>query len=132
DLWRKGFSGVFRANKLLEKIAAVPMSEAKKARYVAECKFLRAYFYFDLLRMFKNIPLLLQPLDVNEMFDVTQAAPADVWAQIEKDLKDAIAETQLPDRITDLNEKARATKGAAHALLGKVYIYQEKWPEAAA
>lgn len=132
DLWRKGFSGVFRANKLLEKLSAVPMSDAKKARFVAECKFLRAYFYFDLVRMFKNIPLLTKPLDVNEMFDVSQAAPAEVWAQIESDLKEAIAESQLPDRITELNEKARATKGAAHALLGKVYIYQEKWPEAAA
>ncbi len=66
------------------------------------------------------------------MFDATQVAPADVWAQIEKDLKDAIAETNLPDRIPAGDEKARVTKGAAHALLGKVYIYQEKWAQAAA
>lgn len=132
DLWRKGYSGVFRANKLLEKLPEIPMDAAKKARFVAECKFLRAYFYFDLVRMFENIPLLLKPLDVNQMFDVTQAPPADVWKQIEDDLKEAIAETNFPDRISAGEEKARATKGAAHALLGKVYIYQKKWPEAAA
>ncbi len=61
DLWRKGYSGVFRANKLLEKLPDIPMSEAKKARFTAECKFLRAYFYFDLVRMFKNIPCSLNP-----------------------------------------------------------------------
>ena len=131
DLWRKGFSGIFRANKLLEKLPAIPMDEAKKARFAAECKFLRAYFYFDLVRMFKNIPLFVKPVEINQMFEATQAAPAEVWAQIEKDLKEAIGEAQLPDRIPPGDEKARVTKGAAHALLGKVYIYQEKWAAAA-
>lgn len=132
DLWRKGFSGVFRANKLLEKLPAVPMNENTKARFVAECKFLRAYFYFDLVRMFKNIPLFVKPVELNQMFDATQVPPAEVWAQIEKDLKEAIAEANFPDRIPPTDERARATKGAAHALLGKVYLYQEKWADAAA
>ncbi|MGX5816589.1 RagB/SusD family nutrient uptake outer membrane protein [Chitinophaga lutea] len=132
ELWRKGYSGIFRANKLLEKLPDVQMDENKKKRFAAECKALRAYFYFDLLRMFKNIPLLTRTLATTEMRDITQAPPADVWAQIETDLKEAIAETNLPDKVPIATEGGRVTKGAAHALLGKAYLYQKKWPQAAA
>src|SRR5690606_18070290 len=50
ELWRKGFSGVFRANILLQKLPEVPMDDQEKSRFAAEAKFLRAYFYFDLVR----------------------------------------------------------------------------------
>ncbi|MBO9152004.1 RagB/SusD family nutrient uptake outer membrane protein [Chitinophaga sp. GCM10012297] len=132
ELWRKGYSGIFRANKLLEKLPDVPMSETNKARFAAEAKFLRGYFYFDLVRMFENIPLILRPLTTSEMREVPQADPAEVWKQIEDDIKAAIAEPTLPDRITDVPDKGRVTKGTAHAMLGKVYLYQKKWAAAAA
>ncbi len=132
ELWRKGFSGIFRANKLLEKLPEVPMNETAKARFTAEAKFLRGYFYFDLLRMFKNIPLINRPLTTAEMRDIVQAPPADVWKQIEDDIKAAIAEPSLPDRIVGSEDRGRVTKGTAHAMLGKVYLYQKKWAEAAA
>lgn len=132
ELWRKGFSGVFRANKLLEKLPDVPMNEVNKARFTAEARFLRGYFYFDLLRMFENIPLITRPLTTAEMRDEPQADPAEVWKQIEDDIKAALAEPNLPDRITGNDDKGRVTKGTAHAMLGKVYLYQKKWKEAAA
>lgn len=132
ELWRKGFAGIFRANKLLEKLPEVPMNEASKARFTAEAKFLRGYFYFDLLRMFKNIPLITRPLTTGEMREITQAPPADVWKQIEDDIKAAIAEPTMPDRIVGNEDRGRVTKGTAHAMLGKVYLYQKKWAEAAA
>ncbi|RPD41827.1 RagB/SusD family nutrient uptake outer membrane protein [Chitinophaga barathri] len=132
ELWRKGYAGIFRANKLLEKLTEVPMSEVNKARFAAEAKFLRGYFYFDLLRMFKNIPLVTKPLTTSEMRDVPQADPASVWKQIEDDIKAALAEPNLPDRISSTDDKGRVTKGTAHAMLGKVYLYQKKWQEAAA
>ncbi|WP_160714033.1 RagB/SusD family nutrient uptake outer membrane protein [Chitinophaga solisilvae] len=132
DLWKKGFAGVFRANTLLQKLPAVPMDEGRKKRFVAEAKYLRAFFYFDLIRFFKNIPLLTQTVTPAGMYDVPQAAPADVYAQIISDLKDAIAETNLPDRIPVASEGGRISRGAAHALLGKVYLYQQRWTEAAA
>jgi hypothetical protein len=131
ELWRAGFSGVFRANVLLSKLPDVPMDETLKARYAAEAKALRAYFYFDLVRLFKNIPLLTTPVDADQIYDVLQASPAEVYAQIESDLRDAIAEPALPNTINIQTEGGRLTQGALHALLGKVYLYQSKWAEAA-
>ncbi|MVT12041.1 RagB/SusD family nutrient uptake outer membrane protein [Chitinophaga tropicalis] len=132
ELWKKGYSGIFRANILLEKLEGVPMDENLKKRFVAEAKFLRAFFYFDLIRLFKNIPLITKTLTAGESYNVLQAPPADVWAQIEKDLKEAIAETALPDQVPVATEGGRATKGTAHALLGKVYLYEQQWAAAAA
>lgn len=130
EMWRMGFSGAFRANTLLSKLPQVPMDENLKKRYTAEAKVLRAYFYFDLLRFFKNIPLILEPLTLDNMYNVAQAAPQEVYAQIEKDLNEAIAEPNLPDQVARTTEGGRVSKGTAHALLGKVYLYEKKWAQA--
>ncbi|WP_207532475.1 RagB/SusD family nutrient uptake outer membrane protein [Desertivirga arenae] len=132
DLWRKGFSGIFRANILLEKIPSTNMDEGLKKRYIAEAKTLRAFFYFDLVRLFKNIPLYTKNITSDEMYNVTQASPAEVYAQMETDLKEAIAEPNLPNKVVAATEGGRFTKGTAHALLGKVYLWEKKWAEAAA
>ena len=130
EMWRMGYSGAFRANTLLSKLPKVPMDENLKKRYTAEAKVLRAYFYFDLLRFFKNIPLILEPLTLDNMYDVAQATPQEVYAQIEKDLNEAIAEPNLPDQVARTTEGGRVSKGTAHALLGKVYLYEQKWAQA--
>lgn len=132
ELWKRNFSGVSRANILLSKLPGVPMDENLKKRYAAEAKLLRAYFYFDLVRLFRNVPLMTAPLPIEDIKKVTQAAPEEVYKQIEQDLKDAIAETNLPDVPPRLTEGGRVGKGAAYALLGKVYLYEKKWAEAAA
>ncbi len=121
DFWSRNFTGVYRSNTLLSKLPAVPMDETLKARYIAECKFLRAYFYFDLVRLFKNVPLFTSPLPPSEYFNVVQATPEAVYAQVEKDLTEAIID--LPDAVTP-DENGRATSMAARALLGKVILYQ--------
>ncbi len=134
DFWYKGFTGVSRVNTLLnvlEKKEIDGLEDAIKTRYVAEAKVLRAYYYFDLVRIFGNIPLITSPLSTAEFYEVTQVAPAEVYAQIEKDLKEAIAEENLPDRVPSATEGGRVTKGVAAALLGKVLLYEKKWPEAA-
>jgi hypothetical protein len=110
ELWRKGFSGIFRANTILTKLPGVPMDETLKKRYTAEGKFLRAYFYFDLVRLFKNIPLFTKPVEASQMYNIEQAAPTEVYAQIEKDLKEAL--TDLPATIPVATEGGRATQGA--------------------
>jgi starch-binding outer membrane protein, SusD/RagB family len=127
--WNDHYQGIFRANVLLSKLPAVPMEDNLKARFAAEGKALRAYYYFNLVRMFKNIPLLLEPLTATNIYEVTQAKPEDVYAQIEKDLNEAIG--VLPSTLPG-SELGRFTKGAAKALLGKVYLYQKKNTEAAA
>jgi len=121
DFWSRNFTGVYRANILLSKLDGVPMDEALKARYIAEAKFLRAYFYFDLVRLFKNVPLFTSLVSPADIFNVTQAKPEDVWAQIEKDLNEAIPDLPVSIPVT---ENGRVTKMAATALLGKVILYQ--------
>lgn len=127
--WGDYYQGIFRANVLLSKLSGVPMDDASKARFAAEAKALRGYYYFNLVRMFKNVPLLLEPLTATNIYEVTQAKPEEVYAQIEKDLNDAIA--VLPTNLTPA-DLGRFSKGAAKALLGKVYLYQKKNTEAAA
>lgn len=127
--WSDHYQGIFRANMLLSKLPDVPMDANLKARYTAETKTLRALYYFNLVRMFKNIPLFTSPVSTDEMYNVTQAAPAAVYAQIEKDLNEAIG--ALPGTLAS-SELGRITKGAAIALLGKVYLYEGKKTEAAA
>ncbi|CAN5890260.1 RagB/SusD family nutrient uptake outer membrane protein [soil metagenome] len=133
DFWDKNFRGVSRANTILSKLEGhIPdLGNAVKKRYIAEAKFLRAHYYFDLVRLFKNVPLILDPLSTDEIYNVIQASPEAVYAQIEKDLTEAVAETNLPDRVPPDTEGGRITKAAAHALLGKVYLYEGKWTEAA-
>ena len=127
--WNDHYQGIFRANVLLSKLPDVPMDDNLKTRFAAEAKALRAYYYFNLVRMFKNIPLLLAPLTATNIYDVTQATPGDVYAQIEKDLTESSAVLPITLPAAELG---RFTKGAAKALLGKVYLYENKKTEAAA
>jgi len=131
DYWDRNFTGVSRTNILIRKLEeGVPgLNESLKNRYIAEAKFLRAYYYFDLVRLFRNIPFYTEPLTTENMREQTQVEPGVVYSQIEQDLQDAIA--GLPAQVPGQTEGGRATAGAAQALLGKVYVYQEKWADAA-
>jgi hypothetical protein len=128
SFWSDHYQGIFRANTLLTKLPDVPMDATLKARYTAETKALRANYYFNLVRMFKNVPLILTPLKTSEFNTVLQADPSAVYAQIEKDLIEAMP--NLPLTIT-VEESGRFSKGAAQALLGKVYLYDNKKAQAA-
>jgi len=127
--WNDFYQGIFKANMLLLKLPGTTMDETLKARYAAESKAVRAMCYFNLVSLFKNVPLILEPLSTGDIYNVTQATPAAVYAQIEKDLTEAIA--ALPPTIP-AGEYGRFTKGAAQALLGKVYLYENKGSLAAA
>ena len=129
-LWNKGFTGVYRANVFLKHIANLNMDATLKARYIAEAKLLRAYFYFDLVRFFKNIPLSLTPVDPTAIYTVTQVAPAAVYTQIIADLKDA--QSALPATVPAATEGGRVTLGIDHALLGRVYMWQKDYTNAIA
>jgi starch-binding outer membrane protein, SusD/RagB family len=123
DLWNRNFTGIARVNTMLSKIGNVPgLSSDLKTRYTGEMLFLRAYYYFDLVRLFGNVPLITTVLTQSQWFTQVQAKPSDVYAQIEKDLTAAIPD--LPATVNIATEGGRATKGAAQALLGKVIIYE--------
>jgi hypothetical protein len=121
--WNMDYAGINRANILISKLAnSVPgLSDNDKARYIAESKTLRAYFYFELVRLFKNIPLATEPISTADMYNIEQADPEAVYAQIELDLNEAIP--VLPSTVPS-SENGRLTKGAAMALLGKAILYQ--------
>jgi hypothetical protein len=105
------------------------MDAAKKARFVAETRMLRAYYYFQLVTMFKNIPLITEPVNPVNMYDITQANPEDVYNFIETELQAAIAD--LPATINLETEAGRVSQGACKALLGKVYLFEHKNTQAA-
>ncbi|WP_395063939.1 RagB/SusD family nutrient uptake outer membrane protein [Flavobacterium sp.] len=129
SFWSDHYQGIFRANVLIQKLPEVPMDDNLKARFNAEAKALRALYYFNLVRMFKNIPLITAPLTATEIYNVPQVSSQTVYAQIEIDLLEAI--NVLPSTVSSA-ELGRFSKGAAQALLGKVYLYENKNALAAA
>jgi len=128
-LWSRGYSGIYRANVLLSKMGGISMDAAKKTRFIAEIKAMRAAFYFDLVTFFKNIPLIEGTVDIKDIYNVLQTTPDKVYAYVEKDLNDAIPD--LPATVPIATEGGRLTKGSAQALLGKVLLYEKKWQAAA-
>ncbi|MCP2026963.1 hypothetical protein L1276_002107 [Flavobacterium sp. HSC-32F16] len=128
--WNDHYQGVSRANMLITKIPAASMDNAVRARFTAEAKAMRAFYYFNLVRLFKNIPLILEPLDTQTIYSPEQSTPDKIYAQIEKDLLEAIPD--LPNKLDAATESGRLNKGAAQAILGKVYLFEGKNSDAAA
>lgn len=122
-LWRDRYTGIYRANILLEKIDNITFPvPALKDRYIAEARFLRGYYYFQLVQLFGNIPLILKTLTPAEYQSQVQANPADVYNQVAADLW--FAYQTLPASIPDV-EKGRISKWAAGAMLARVYLYHK-------
>ncbi|MGE4290198.1 MAG: RagB/SusD family nutrient uptake outer membrane protein [Salinivirgaceae bacterium] len=119
-IWIRNYTGIFRANLLMEKIDGVDASDEFKAQVVAECKFLRAYFYLELVRFFENIPLLTETIKGPSQYPQPQAPVADVYNQIALDLVEAVA--VLPESYSAA-EAGRVTKWAAQALLARTYLF---------
>lgn len=132
NFWQFRYKGILQCNIAINKIPNVNFTnEALKNRYIAEAKFLRAYFYFELVRNFGGVPLVYDLLMPSQVQGIERATKEETYAQIEKDLLEAIP--NLPKRSQYSNaDMGRATKGAAQGILAKVYLYQEKYKEAEA
>ncbi len=131
ELWQASYEGINRANYLFQYKEANPAGNkidfAGKDAMYGEVYFLRAYYYFTLVKLFGEVPLFVDKrLSLSDSRNIPQSAVADVYAQIETDLKNAI--NALPAVQV---QKGRITKYAAQALLGKVYLYEKKYDEAA-
>ena len=129
DLWRLSYGGIYKSNLCIENIPRISADESIKKQMIGEAKFLRAWYYFRLLNYYKNIPLVITTSKTSADYYQPQATTEAVWAQIESDLRDAKA--VLPASYSS-EYYGRATKGAAAAYLGKAYLYQKKWTQAAA
>lgn len=119
-MWRKYYTGIYRANLYLEKVQGIAADENFVIRTTAEAKFLRAYWYFDLLRCFERVPLLTNTLSSPAEYQQPQAEPQAIYNQIVTDLIDAAAD--LPESIP-ASENGRPSKYAAQSLLGRVFLY---------
>ncbi len=128
--WQEPYVGIARANKLIEGIDGNEnISSGIQKRYIAEAKFLRAWYHFHLLKVFGGVPIVNKVLQPSE-FTMPRNTEAEVYAQIELDLKEAAADLPTKPELAE-NEIGRVTKGAAEAFLVKMYIFQAKWDEAA-
>lgn len=124
--WNTLYLGVKRANVVIENVPGIDMDATLRDRYIAEAKFLRALFYFDLVRAWGGVPIVTST--VPQVID--RATKNEVYAFIEQDLLYAI--DILPEKSDySNNDLGRATRGAAKAILAKVYLYQDKFTEAA-
>ena len=125
DIWGWMFAGVNRANFIMEFKDKTDFSG--KNEVIAQTRFLRAYYYFELVKWFGDVPFVVdQRIQFGDQFEVDRTPKAQVYAQIEEDLQ--FAADNLPYTQAELG---RVTKGAAQALLGKAYLYQDKFSEAA-
>ena len=125
--WQMLYFTIYRANKVINRTD--PATELRK-RLIAEAKALRAYNYLELVSLWGDVPLVLNDIPPAEYTSTGRKPKADVYAQIQKDLQEAIVDLPLKSALSGA-DKFRMSKGAAQALLGKALLYQQKWAEAA-
>lgn len=125
SIFRWNYAGVTRANYLLENKNNIDFEG--KDKIIAEATFLRAYYYFELVKYFGDVPLVVDKrLGADEVTKIDRTPRSEVFAQIEQDLIFAAAGLDWIDPV-----KGRITKGACLSLLGKAYLYQNKFDQAA-
>ncbi len=128
--WLALYEGVNRANQAIRLLNASEEFDADlKTQRLGEMRFLRGHFYFELKKIYNQIPYLDETAESLEDYNVSNTAfsSEQLWQKIEEDFQAAFA--ALPDEQAD---PGRATKWAAQAYLTKTYIFQEKWAEASA
>lgn len=128
DLYKHNYVGINRANQVIAYVPGITMDETLKKRYVAEAKFLRALYYWNLANLFGNVPIITVPGTGSFKPANRGTTVADVYALMEKDLAEAAPD--LPESY-DAANLGRATRGAAYALLGKAYLQERKYQQAA-
>lgn len=127
NFWRARYKGIAACNLGLERIPAAPMDETLKARRLAEVRFLRAFFYFDLVRNYGGVPLMTVFGDTGD--GVARSTQDEIYDFVEQELK--LAAADLPKRSEQpAADLGRATQGAALGILGKAQLYRAKWAEA--
>ncbi len=127
-VWESYYQLIYKANVILGRVE--PDTDLKK-KACAEAKFFRAFAYFDLVSMWGDVPLVDHELDKSE-YQLARSPKADIWALIERDLTEAINSGLLEEKKSvDDKTTWRVTKQLAQAILGKAYLWQEKFHEAA-
>ncbi len=128
SMWALLYDGITRCNLVLSKVPPIQMDVTLQARILAEAKFLRSYYYFKLINIFGDVPIILEPLAPDQL-QIAQSPEQQIYETvIEPGLTDAA--TNLPVNYSGA-DLGRATSGAAIGLLVKVYVFEGKWDKAA-
>lgn len=126
NFWEASYRGINRANAIIDRVPAVDADETSKKEIIAEAKFLRALFYFNLVRLFGDVPLALKETTSLADLKLARAPSAEVYEQIISDLEEAKAWLPATPR-----QSGRAHSDAASALLARVYLALKDFPQAA-
>ncbi len=129
QFWQDYYKAIFNTNIVLNKIETASLDATYKDDVKAQMMFLRALYYFHLVQIWGDVPLVTTPITGDEAYSVLRSPKAQVYDQIKKDLLFAIDKLPLASTITKLG---KASKGAAQTLLGKVYLTQGDKTAAAA
>lgn len=122
--WGNFYEGITNCNLVLANVPSISMDTALRSRVLAEARFLRAWYYFMLVNIYGDVPIVLTPLTPAQM-QIAQSPVKQIYESvIEPDLMIALHILSASYIGVDVG---RATSGAAASLLAKVYLYQEKW-----
>jgi len=125
DIWSWMYAGVNRASYILEYKDKTDFPG--KSEVIAQARFLRAYYYFELIKWFGDVPFKADGrIQFGDQFELDRTPKSEIYAFLVNDLE--AAANDLP---ATQEEAGRITKGAAHALQGKMYLYMEEWAKAA-
>jgi len=121
--WNALYQGIRRANIVIVKVPNISMDEDLKSRYIAEARFLRALYYFDLARAFGGVPIVTTP---EPDLEVPRSSEEETYSLIEEDLMFAMDNLPLKSEYNQSN-LGRATQGAAKALLARVALFRQDY-----
>jgi len=121
SVWSSAYDAINRANSVLDHVPTIDMDTALRSRIIGEAKFLRATHYFNLVRMYGGVPLKLHETVGLDSLAIPRNTAQEVYAQVEQDLKDAVAALPPAKSYTG-SDVGRASRGAAKTLLAKMYL----------
>ena len=128
SIWTLLYDGITRCNIVLSKVPPIEMDKNLQTRILAEAKFLRSWYFFELVNIFGDVPIVTEPLKPDEL-QITQSPVQQIFETvIEPGLTEAAG--NLPVSYTG-QDVGRVTSGAATALLTKAYLFENKWDKAA-
>lgn len=119
QFWSDMYTSLYSINVILQKIELVDLGDAYEKQVISEMRFLRALYYFDMVRIWGDVPLITTPVSSTEAFAMARTSKAEVYNQIIADLTFAGSNLTAPNRVP---QPGRASDGAAKTLLGEVYL----------
>jgi starch-binding outer membrane protein, SusD/RagB family len=130
EVWDGNYAGIGRCNQAIDNVVKFNIAQNLKDQYIGEAKFLRAWFYFNLARIYGGVPKIDKVYDEKDLESIgstyVRASEDDIYALIIADLTDAASKLPAKGGV----DAGRADKGAAQALLAKVAMYRKDWSKA--